>query len=264
MGLSKFTRLIVAGITLLCTLPAFAQENEEDTQKFFELRRQLGAQATAGEYENAVETLTQIIELRPEDYGAYVARGEMNYMSGNMDQAVSDFDKAIEFDAELKPRLWQRGLALYYLERFDDGIEQFEVHQTVNGQDVENSVWHFACVAKANSFDTARENMIPIQSDTRVPMMQIHKLFSGDLNPEDVVAAATKGDPNPTTLARNKFYAHFYIGLYFEAKGDAENSHKHMKLAAAEDHQIPNHVLMGQVAKVHLQLRSPEETPEKK
>lgn len=263
MGLPNFTCLLVAGVTVLLATIVVAQENEASGQQYLELRRQLGAQATDGDYEKAIVTISQIIELRPNDLGAFVARGEMNYMSGNMEDAVSDFDEAIKLNPEVKPQLWQRGLALYYLERFEDGIEQFEVHQTINGQDVENAAWHFACVAKSSSFDSARENMIPIESDSRVPMMQVHQLFSGTLTPDEVIEAAKKGNPTETTLARNKFYAHFYIGLYYEAKGDTENCQKHMKLAAAEEHRIPNHVLMGQVAKVHLKLRerTQESTP---
>ncbi len=40
-----------------------------------------------------------------------------------------------------EPELWQRGLALYYTERFADGQKQFELHKTVNPNDVENRAW---------------------------------------------------------------------------------------------------------------------------
>ena len=156
-----------------------------------------------------------------------------------------------------EPELWQRGLALYYAGRFDDGRRQFELHRTVNPADVENVAWHFACVARDQGVDAARRAIIPVGADSRVPMREVLELFAGRAEPAAVLAAAEAG---PKEARRNqRCFAHLYLGLYFEAIGDEDRAKPHMLEAAgpfAMDHY------MGRVAQLHCQLRGWSVTPE--
>ena len=230
-------------------------------QKNADLRKAMATQAELGEYENAVAIATKILEAEPEDLGIYVARGEMNYMAGNMAESVADFDNIIELEPTLKPRLWQRGLALYYVERFAEAAEQFESHRTFNAQDVENAVWHFACKARGENLEAAQESLIPIERDPRVPMMEIHKLYSGKMDVADVIKAAQgDGTVGKRNVAQHTFYAHFYCGLYYESIGDHEKCLEQMELAVAEENFFPKQILMGQVASVHLMMRKKKES----
>lgn len=68
-------------------------------------------------------------------------------------ESAKVFDQLVAARPESEPELWQRGLALYYAGRFDDGRRQFELHRTVNPADVENVAWHFACVARDQGVD---------------------------------------------------------------------------------------------------------------
>ena len=47
-------------------------------------------------------------------------------------------------------------------------------------------------------------------------------------------------------------YAHLYLGLFYEATGDAALARKHMRLAAV-DFRMDHY--MGKVAQVHVKLR---------
>jgi lipoprotein NlpI len=49
------------------------------------------------------------------------------------------------------------------------------------------------------------------------------------------------------------FYAHLYIGLYYEAAGDAKAAREHLERAVS---YRANHY-MGDVARVHLGLMKP-------
>ena len=80
---------------------------------------------------------------------------------------------------ECQPGLWQRGLALYYADRFVEGQKQFELHRLVNPNDVENPAWHYLCVARAASPENARQHMLAVGQDLRVPMKQILDLYKG-------------------------------------------------------------------------------------
>ena len=160
------------------------------------------------------------------------------------------FDKLIAVDPTSEPQLWQRGLSLYYADRFEDGRRQFESHRTVNPNDVENPAWHFACVAKLEGLEAAREAMLPVGPDRRVPMREIIAYYRGEGDAAAVLAAAEAGDEGSR---RNQLcYAHLYLGLFAEATGDAEAAKRHIALAAGRykmDHY------MGHVAQVHATLR---------
>ena len=176
-------------------------------------------------------------------------RGELHFKLGNFAESIADFDKFIEAIPEQAPHHWQRGISLYYAGRFEDGRKQFESHQTVNPYDVENAVWHFLCVARASGAEKAKAALIPIERDSRIPMMQILALFGGKAKPEDVIAAAKTG--NAAQQDNQLFYAHLYLGLYFEAIGDAKLAREHI-LKAATDFKAEHY--MGDVARVHAQV----------
>jgi lipoprotein NlpI len=172
------------------------------------------------------------------------------YFAAKPKESVDAFDRLIKLQPDSKPGLWQRGLALYHADRFKEGREQFEVHQTVNPNDVENAAWHFICVAKADGIEEARKHLIPIKGDSRVPMKEVHDLFAGKGTVEPVLKAAAAGDESDR---RNQLcYAHLYLGLYFEALGDVVKAKDHM-LKAAVDYKMDHY--MGKSAQVHVRLR---------
>ena len=183
-------------------------------------------------------------------------QGVENFYAGKIDTSIDDFDAFLAVFPERKPHHWQRGISLYYADRFVDGKRQFEIHQNVNSQDVENAVWHFLCTARIpdRGLEHARKHFIPITKDPRIPMKEVHALFAGDGSPEAVLKAAQNA-PN-LQRANALCYAHLYLGLYYEALGQPDLSLIHIKKAATDFAQ-PHY--MGQVARVHLELRSPGE-----
>lgn len=177
-------------------------------------------------------------------------RGVQMFYDAKPKESVEAFDALLKLEPEVKPQLWQRGLSLYYTGDFKAGREQFETHQTYNTNDVENAAWHFLCVAKADGVKAARQVLIPIEGDARVPMKQVHELFAGKAKPEDVLKAAELGEGNE--LRNHRCYAHLYLGLYFEAIGDNAKAKEHM-VKAATDYKMDHY--MGKVAQVHVKLR---------
>jgi hypothetical protein len=92
--------------------------------------------------------------------------------------------------------------------------------------------------------------MLPVGDDPRVPMREILDLYAGRGEEAAVLAAAEQG---PEPGRRNqRCYAHLYLGLHAEARGDAEAARRHITAAAGPfrmDHY------MGRVAVVHANLR---------
>ena len=203
----------------------------------------------------AIADYDQVIKLDPRRPDAWQHRGGEHFKLGHIKESIADFDQFITLLPQQAPHHWQRGISLYYAGRFDEGRKQFELHQTVNPNDVENAVWHFLCVARTNGIEKARAALIPIKGDARVPMMEVHALFANKLKPEDVLKAASADNPPPTQLNRQLFYAHLYLGLYFEVLGDDTQAREHIAQAAGQ-YQTDDY--MGDVARVHLQLRWPK------
>jgi len=193
-----------------------------------------------------------VIALSQEGSGVekHFREGVEAFFAAKPKESVAAFDKMIELEPKAKPQLWQRGLSLYYTGDFKAGREQFEVHQTVNPNDVENAAWHFICVARLEGVEGAKKQLIPIEGDGRVPMKEVHDLFAGKGDVEAVLKAADTGDGE---RHRNQMcYAHLYLGLYFEALKDDAKAKEHM-LKAAKDFSMDHY--MGKTAQVHVKVR---------
>jgi len=244
----------------LAVWPAMCVQAAEDAE---ELVRQAGRLASQGKSAEAVEAATQALALSPRLADAYYLRGREHFRVGKIKESAADFDKYVELSPDLAPRQWERGITLYYAGRFADGAKQFEDYQTFDNRDVENSVWRYLCLAPDVGVAKARETMLPIDRDPRIPMMDVYELYRGHRSADEVLKAAQAGDPSPETLAGRLFYVHLYLGLFFEAQGDAAQSRKYITLAADKklaDHPRINRY-MWDVARIHFERLEREKTP---
>ena len=86
-------------------------------------------------------------------------------------------------------------------------------------------------MARKDGVDAARADMLKIKRDLRVPMMEVYDLYRGALQPDDVLAAVKAGNPREGELNQRLFYAHLYLGLYYEVTGDVVKAKEHIDLA---------------------------------
>ena len=212
-------------------------------------------------HERAVADFSKTIALDPKLTDAYQRRGSEHFKLGRITESITDFDQYLALKPDQMPYHWQRGISYYYAGKYEDGRKQFEAHQKVNPNDVENAVWHYLCVARASGVAKARASLLPIANDERVPMMKVYALFAGTLKPEDVLAAAKAGKPSTDALKTRLFYAHLYLGLYYEAAGDGPKALEHLRKAAGE---YRTRGYMGDVARVHVALLDKKSKPKEK
>lgn len=203
------------------------------------------------DFEKAVSDYTEVLKLASNASGVYQRRGEALFKLGRFKECILDFDKFIELVPGQEPHHWQRGIAYYYAKRYEDGRKQFELHQKVNQHDVENAVWHFICVARLEGPEKARASLIKITGDTRVPMAQVHAMFAGKATASDVLEAARAGRPGPGELSVRLFFANLYLGLYYEAIGEAKTAKEH--IFKARSYSLGGGY-MWEVARVHAEL----------
>jgi len=217
----------------------------------------------SGDYAKAIEELEPLLKRDPKkDRNAAVAReyaagslhrrGEQFFRRAKVKESLADFDRELELIPEMAAGHWQRGISLYYAKEYEKGVAQFELHQSVNSQDVENAVWHFLCQVRApdGSVEKARKDLIPIERDGRIPMKEVHEMFAGSRSPEEVLKVA-KGAGEDA-----QFYGDLYVGLYLEALGKPAESLEAIR-RAAKNPSAQSHY-MGDVARVHVKLRTEE------
>jgi lipoprotein NlpI len=208
---------------------------------------------------NISETLTNqlaqwdaAIAHQPKQARYYVQRGMVKFKLAEIADSIADFDRAAQLDPTLRPYLWQRGLACYYGDYFAEGAAQFAADLAVNPYDAEESLWQYLCRSRLEGRQTAQETLLlarkRLAKDPRPIMQPIYNLYLNDAQPKQVLAMA-QGD-------RPKFYAHLYIGLYYESGQGAEQDLDLAKLhltKAASNYQLEDY--MWYLARVHQKLR---------
>lgn len=170
-----------------------------------------------------------------------------HFRAGRIEQSLADFDRVALLSPAEAPYLWQRGIAQYYAGKFRECRDMFISHRAVNPDDVENAAWHFLCVARAESPASARQQLLPVGPDARVPMHEVYQMFQGRLTQAQVMKAAGS-DPSA------QFFARLYIGLYLEATGAAAAGRVQIEIAA-EDRYARVGGYMHDVARVHMQRK---------
>ncbi|MCH2610284.1 MAG: hypothetical protein MK006_04375 [Pirellulales bacterium] len=242
---------LVMAVCLFVTGQQRANAAEDDS---FEAAMQRAVvHIRAREFVGAIEDLDTAIKHDAEQAVAYYYRGRVRFQLGRIKKSVADFDKYVSLRPSIESRQWERGIAMYYADQFKRGADQFELYQTFHDNDVENSVWRFLCMTPEVGVKKSREVMLPIKNDPRIPMMKIFEMYRGTATPQDVLDDAKRGDPSEETLKGRLFYAHLYLGLFYEVTGKEKEAAKYIKLAA--DKSLAGHPginsYMWDVARIH-------------
>ena len=248
-------------VLLLLGLPVAGHAQEENESNSAEeklqaqvekLFQQFEAQNTAREFRQADATLGKALALKDIPTLHYL-RGRVQFRLGQFEASVKSFDAYVKAAPKAESRQWERGISMYYAAQYKRGAEQFELYQTFHDQDVENSVWRFLCMVPDTGVKKARAVMLPIENDRRIPMMKVFEMYRGTATPDDMLKDAERGEPDAKTLKGRLFYAHLYLGLYYEVLKKDEQARKYIKLAA--DKSLIGHpginTYMWDVARVH-------------
>lgn len=159
---------------------------------------------------------------------AYHDRARLFFQLERFEESLADYDRAI---ATTRPHdedsCWERGLIYYYLDRFDDGRRQFEGYHKVGPLDIENGIWRYLCIAEKEGLEKALETFHAYPDKRRVPFPALHALFSGTGSVQAVLNSVGDGERQ----TNQTFYAHYYVGKYFEVKRDFPTAQKHFEKA---------------------------------
>lgn len=219
------------------------------------------AEALEQENHQSVAVLADALikQKNPPPPELYYHRARALFCLNRVEEAVEDFDRYVELRPALASRQWERGIACFYAGRYEDGAKQFELYQTYHDNDVENSVWRFLCLVPQVGVEKARETMLPIRRDPRVPMMEIYETYRGNWNVLHVSLATFADRPSIEQLEARTFYARLYMGLYYQyVERDDESAH--LLLSQAVEQYRDNRQInrfMWSVADIHMKRARP-------
>eukprot|EP01051_Picozoa_sp_SAG22_P030731 SAG22_NODE_12077_length_457_cov_0.865922_1_plen_113_part_01 len=102
--------------------------------------------AAAGVSALVAAVLDQPLPPEVASYAGSEARGYTHlgmelFKRNRVAESVSSFDRTIAIAPQQRPYMWQRGLSLFYLERLEEAMEQFEIDVAANPNDTEESIW---------------------------------------------------------------------------------------------------------------------------
>ncbi|XP_057540134.1 uncharacterized protein LOC130818111 [Amaranthus tricolor] len=179
-----------------------------------------------------------------------IRRGMLLFRQGDVLGSLAEFDKAIELDPRQKAYLWQRGLSLYYLDRFEEGAEQFRIDVAQNPNDTEESIWCFLCEAQLYGVNEARNQFLEVGRDSRPVMRDAYNMFKNGGDPRKLV------DTFSSSRDGQYFYASLYAGLYHEALGEEEAAKEYIVAACQSPYGQRADDYMASLAKVHCDCRN--------
>eukprot|EP00268_Persea_americana_P049273 TRINITY_DN5272_c0_g1_i14.p1 TRINITY_DN5272_c0_g1~~TRINITY_DN5272_c0_g1_i14.p1 ORF type:complete len:269 (+),score=43.31 TRINITY_DN5272_c0_g1_i14:134-940(+) len=179
-----------------------------------------------------------------------VRRGMQLFRQGDVHGSLVEFDKAIELDPRQKAYLWQRGLTLYYLDRFEEGAEQFRLDIAVNPNDIEESIWCFLCEAQLYGVDEARKRFLEVGRDPRPVMHEAYNMFKDGGDPSKFVSEFLNGQQH------EYFYASLYAGLYYESQNNPDAAKFHLVAACQSPYGLSSGDYMASLATVHCLCRN--------
>lgn len=180
-------------------------------------------QEVLSNFEEAYADYNAILRLKPDHLQGLFLRGDANLRMGRFAEAIADYDLSLQLNPRLEVRHWKRGIAYYFAGRYEDGRRQFEKCVKAETNDVENALWHFACVARLAGPEKARAALFKVEPNPRLPlnqtMLQLHAVYSGAVRPEDLLASTPGIDATLEKSTDRAIYTTFLLGLYHEATG---------------------------------------------
>ncbi len=256
--LKRAVTCVAIALAMVSNLAA-CRGQETPRQKARALLQNASKAYQADKYDEAAKLAQEAADLQPDASDMQQSAGELLFLSGKVDASIVCFDKANQLNESLAPHNWQRGVALGCAGRFAEGAEQFEIHQSVNPNDVENSAWYFLCVAKSKKLSDAQGSVISSAGDRRQPMMSVLKMLQGTLKPDEVLVAAKANTKEGPERKLALFYGFLYVGLYYDSIGDSE------KALAALDSCIAHAEkdYMGRTAQIYKEQRFAKSPPAK-
>jgi beta-lactamase regulating signal transducer with metallopeptidase domain/tetratricopeptide (TPR) repeat protein len=88
-----------------------------------------------GQIDDAFTDFNRAIDVDPGNSEAHFSRGAIYYMQGQIEKAISDYNKAIELNPEFTAAYQNRGCIYYSIDEYDRAISDFDKALALNDED---------------------------------------------------------------------------------------------------------------------------------
>ena len=223
--LSKIRPILVVIALVLCPV-VVSQEAPDATAS---------VESATARAEASLERLNRRITDQPSP--VHHMRAGILFELERFEEALRDYDVAATLgDPHDDDSCWEQGLAQYYVGDFKAGRDQFARYHTVGARDIENGIWRFLCIAEDEGIEKARASMFAYPEKLRTPFPALLDLYLGKGSEAAVLDAAKRDVVSPAAQTERLFYAHYYLGKYYEITGDRNKAQTQVK--AALDYRI--------------------------
>ena len=201
--------------------------------------------------------------------------GQTYLRLGQVSDALACFDdvRQLERKTDRERYLWARGVALFYLERYDEATEDLEknamLYEDKFGEPATEERVLAAAAATLASRDKKNDDTLEsrisslltwdedlLAKETRIVLRLVTDVFRGTAEPK--VLAKMAADEDTFDPMRRNLFSHFYVGLFWDAmKNDPDRAKAHMTLALRRANvERPSNVdLLCVLPKLYLEKR---------
>ncbi len=220
---------------LMCQCPIAQEILPKGAEKDAELEEasvsEIDSKTSRREHlEKALKQLNGLITDKPSRY--HHERAGILFRLGRFGEAIQDYDMAARLgQPHDENSCWERGLAQYYSGDFRTARDQFSRYHQVGPSDIENGLWRFLCIAEEEGIVKARETMLEFPKKVRKPFPALLALYLDRGNAEAVLDEARRDTSSTEERTTNLFYAHYYLGKYYEILDQKADALAHIRKA---------------------------------
>lgn len=170
---------------------------------------------------------------------------------GQLQDAVDAFDEVKELSYGQR-YAWQRGIALYYLDRFDEALSDFTESISKYERRFEEVATEERIMGAAAARLAGKALELPTDLKETRPIFRILlDIFEGGSPTEFKKIVRNDRDQMQRIL-----YSHYYTGIYWESRGDPVRANAHITLADRRAKLQTETDLILSLPELHLKLRA--------
>lgn len=174
------------------------------------------------------------LRLKPDMADAYNFVGIHHTVNGEFDAAFEAFDSALELAPEHEFAYLNRGIALYYADKTDLAVTDFERFLALKPNDAYRIVWlYMAQNAVQPEQAIARLQRSKLALDSAEWSTNIVRFFAGELSEQALLDSVIKDLSSPQQLAERLCEVYFYLAKWHDSQQRPEQALSYYKRVLA-------------------------------
>lgn len=174
-----------------------------------------------GQCKNAIGDLDEFMRLKPGDVQGLELRGDAHACAGEFKAAEADLTDVIAAGPS-RDGYWNRGRVRWRMKAFSGAADDFAHLVELRPEYAYAVLWLELSRARGGTLDPKVGDQDLRQLDSGAWPAPLIKLFVGQTKPEDLAAAAARGDADK--IANQQCEADFYVAEWWLARNDTASA----------------------------------------